>query len=247
MQFFDTHCHLNLSPLKEKLPEVIAGAHAKNVDYMISVGCDMEESRLAMEASKQYENLFYSVGVHPCHEGTLNLDLLREWGRDAVAIGEIGLDFFHPGDRIEQEEIFRQQLELAKELNKPVIIHARDAEAESLAIVKESGIQNAVFHCYTGSKEIAQQIIEAGYLISFTGIITYPKADHLRELIVELPLEKIMIETDSPYLAPQSRRGEVCTPADVVEVAEKIAEIKNLPLTEIAEITTQTAKNFFQI
>lgn len=246
MQIFDTHAHLNLPPLSDDLDKYIFDAKESGVTQIMVVGADIASSTLARDIAEQYDNIYYAVGIHPIHDDEFDLDIIRQLADKAVAIGEVGLDYFHKHDKQVQAEEFRAQIKLAQELDLPLIIHARDAEQDALDILREMGAMSAVFHCYSGNAQIAQQIIEAGYHISFTNIITYPSACELREVVASIPLDKIMVETDCPYLPPQERRGQLCTPTDTLSVVKQIAEIKQLAPEQVAEITTQTAEQFFR-
>ena len=245
------------------------------VRYMINIGSSIEGSRKSVEYARQFPNVFASVGVHP-HDvedfGTKEIKTLKsliagikeESVGDAsiissggkrfekvVAVGETGLDFFRNLSlRQSQEKAFRAHIELAIEYDLPLIIHDRDAHEEIFNILKEySANKNfrGVIHCFSGSLDFASRCIETGLYISYTGVITFPNAKDLQEVVKEIPIEKIFIETDSPFLAPQDKRGKENYPGYVKYIAQKIAELKNLTLEEVAVVTSKNAEDFFAL
>ena len=251
MEFIDTHCHIYYDKYQNDISEVINRAKDKNIKHIICVGVDLESSEKSIILSDQYESVFATVGYHP-HESKLAVDnyldkmleLLKH--PKAVAIGEIGLDYYYKhSDKKTQIKVFREQLELAKDLDMPVVIHNRESDKDLYDNLKNSKINNGVIHCYSSDVKYANKIFDLGLLVSFTGILTFSKS--LQEVVKEIPLEKMMIETDSPYLTPIPFRGKRNEPHMVSLVAEKIAEIKNISIDEVAHVTTETAKNFFGI
>jgi TatD DNase family protein len=256
----DSHCHLDFSEFAADRAEVLLRAKEVGVTTFINPGCTLERSGRAVELAAELPEIYAAVGVHPHDCSEINSESILELEKLAtnpkvVAIGEIGLDYFRLGENVErrtqnvefQKLAFRKQLELARKLSKPVILHTRDAESDTLAILREFADVRGVAHCYTGSLQFAQQLIELGWLIGFTGIITFKNAAALREVVQAIPLEKILLETDSPYLAPEPYRGQRAEPAHVVEVAKKIAEIKSVNLEEVIRVTSNNTKNLFQI
>ena len=251
MEFIDTHCHIYYDKYDHDINDVINRASNNNVNNIICVGVDLESSRKSLELAEQYQSVFATVGYHP-HEAKLTsenyLDEIKKISQKSkvVAIGEIGLDYYYEhSDKKIQIKVFREQLELAKELNMPTIIHNRESDDDLYHNIKESNINKGVIHCYSSDIKYANKLFELGLIVSFTGIITFSKK--LQEVVKEIPMDKIMIETDSPYLTPIPFRGKRNEPYMVKYVAEKIAEIKNISVEEVAEITTKTAKDFFSI
>ena len=251
MEFIDTHCHIYYDKYQNDISDVINRAKDKSIKHIICVGVDLKSSEKSIILSDQYESVFATVGYHP-HESKLAVDnyldkmleLLKH--PKAVAIGEIGLDYYYKhSDKKTQIKVFREQLELAKDLDMPVVIHNRESDKDLYDNLKNSKINNGVIHCYSSDVKYANKIFDLGLLVSFTGILTFSKS--LQEVVKEIPLEKMMIETDSPYLTPIPFRGKRNEPHMVSLVAEKIAEIKNISIDEVANVTTETAKNFFGI
>lgn len=265
----DTHAHLNFQAFRKDADEIIQKSLDQNI-WIVNVGSNFTTSQKAIEIANKYEQGVYAtIGLHPTHlvsgefeeEGQKMkwqvekfeeekyqklLDFRTEAGK-IVAIGEIGLDYHYPNfDKKLQEEQFVKQLNFAYKNNLPAIIHCRDAYDDLLKILKNLDFKiKGVVHCFGGNLEQAKELINLGLLISFTGIITFPKAEKIREVVKNIPLEKIMIETDCPYLAPVPYRGKRNEPIYVEFVAQKIAEIKNTTFEKVAEITTKNAKEFF--
>ena len=251
MEFIDTHCHIYYDKYQDDINEVISRANNNNVNNIICVGVDIESSKKSLFLSEKYSSVFATVGYHP-HESKLALpnylDKLSDLSKHpkVVAIGEIGLDYYYKhSDKKTQIKTFIEQLELAKNLDMPVIIHNREADKDIYKAIKNSKINNGVIHCYSGDIEYAKKIFGLGLFVSFTGILTFSQS--LQKVVKEIPLEKIMIETDSPYLTPIPHRGKRNEPHMVSLIAEKIADIKNISIEEVAQTTTKTAKKFFGI
>lgn len=251
--FIDTHAHLMSEDYKGELTEILERAGISGVERIINIGFDPKSSREASEMAIKYPQCFASLGVHPYDSEKLNADVVGEFerliseNRKIVAIGEVGLDYFKCDVPKElQKKVFREQIKLAISTSLPIIVHSRDADEDSLAVLDEfSGIR-VVFHCFSGNLDFAKKIWERGFYTSFTGNITYPKAENIREVALNCPLDKFMVETDCPWLAPQEVRGQRCEPAFVVSVAKKIAEIRGIPLFEVERISTENAYNFFK-
>jgi TatD DNase family protein len=248
----DTHAHLDDRQFNEDRAVAIQRSFAADVRCIITVGTDLDSSRAAAALAQKHASVYAAVGVHPHDATQVGRDTLEELRRYAgndkvVAIGEIGLDFYRnlsPHDR--QKEAFVAQLELARQINKPVIIHDRDAHAETMAIMRDKARNwRGVLHCFSGDSEMALEIIQMGFYISFAGPVTFENARRLQALARELPLERILIETDCPYLAPQPHRGQRNEPAYVRWVAAKIASLRGMPLERIAEVTTENARQLF--
>lgn len=249
----DTHAHIEMKDFDSDREEVIQRAREAGVGYLISVGATLAGSRKAVELAERYENVYASVGIHP-HDikdmDETTIPTLRELAKSSkvVAVGEIGLDYFKEWSPKElQISRFRELLALAKELNKPVIIHDRDAHEDTLRILKEEGLKNGVVHCFSGDYRFAKEILKLGFYISFTGVITFPKAEDAREVVKHVPIERMLIETDCPYLAPVPHRGKRNEPSYVAEVAKTIAAVKGLSFEDVARITTLNVKDLFGI
>jgi TatD DNase family protein len=249
----DTHCHIQFKPLKNNINDVIKRANNEGVHKMIVVGCDLESSRNALEIAEKNENIFASCGMHPQDSKKLTDEMWSEMKKIAhhkkvVAIGETGLDYFKEySPKNTQTEVLKKHIDLSFETDKPLIIHNRSADNECLKILNEKAVKNCVFHCFASDSEFARKVWMAGYLTSFTGMITYSKAQNVREVVEECPADCMMVETDSPFLAPQKYRGKTNEPSYVIEVANEIARIKNMSFSEIAEITTRNAEEFFNV
>ena len=255
----DTHCHLTDPRLYEQLDAVLARAEAAGVKRLISIGTSITDSRAAIAVCRQKdgkvrENVRCVIGVHPNYTQEAMLDelpVLRDLSSDpaVVGMGEMGLDYFHKfADRKHQAAMFEAQLAIAAEVGRAVVIHSREAIMDTLAIMRGFPQVRAVFHCFTGTMAEAEAILSANekYLISFTGPVTYKKNDALREVVARVPLERMMVETDTPYLSPEPVRGQKTNePALVMHTAAKVAEVKGVDLGEIDRITTANAGAFF--
>jgi len=251
----DTHAHLDMPEFGRDLAAVLDRARAAGVRRIITVGADLPSSRRAVALTAEHADLSATVGVHPHDARTLSDAVLEELARLAdhghvVAVGEIGLDYHYDNSpRPAQRDAFAAQLRLAKRLDLPVVVHCREAHGDALAILREhagAGLRGVV-HCFSGSPADAEALLELGLHISFTGIVTFPKAAGAREVVKVVPLERTMVETDCPYLAPQPRRGKRNEPAYVVHVAEQIAALKGLDIDEVARVTTAVAHDLFGI
>lgn len=251
--FFDTHAHLNDERFNEDRDELIASLPENGVDFTCEIGYDVESSRAAVELSKKYSFIYAAAGVHPHDvEGLCEDDmdkiraLLSE--EKTVALGEIGLDYYYDNSpRDLQKKWFVRQLELAREADCPVTIHTRDAMEDTINILKAHGTGRGIIHCYSGSRESAKILLDLGYYISFAGPVTFKNANSVLEVVRYVPSDRLLIETDSPYLAPVPYRGKRNCPVYVAEVAEKIAEIRGMDLTELAALTTNNAKKIYSI
>jgi TatD DNase family protein len=248
----DTHCHLTDPRLLEQLEAVISRARAAGVTRMITIGTDVEDARAAIALCRSREDVRCAVGIHPNYtqDATLaDVPRIRELQEDGsvMALGEMGLDYFHHfADRKHQASLFDAQLALAAELRRSVIIHSREAIDDTLALMGKYPAVRGVFHCFTGSAGEAERILAAGHLISFTGPITYKKNDELREVVRLVPLDRLMVETDAPYLSPEPmRKQKVNEPALVVHTAAVVAEVKGVTVGEVDRVTTDVAQRFF--
>jgi len=249
--YIDTHAHLMFDKFKADLAEVISRAKEAGVEKIINIGCDLKSCEQAVKMLQDDEMFYATVGLHPYDSLDASEELMEKWeelikdNKRIVAVGECGLDYVKAKvSKEDQEKAFRMHLELAEKVHLPVVIHNREADDDCMEILDDYRV-HAVFHCYGGSAEFARKAWYKGYYTSFTGIITYPNAKELLEVIDEMPMDKFMIESDCPFLAPQSHRGERNEPSFIVEIAEKIAEVKNLNLHEIERISSENAMEFF--
>lgn len=252
LEFADSHCHLNYEGLRERQAEVLTRMQAAGVRRALNVCTTLEESDAVRGLAEQHDFLVCSLGVHPDYEdveteATVG-ELVRRGAHDkVVAIGETGLDYFRlKGDLEWQRDRFRTHIRAARELGKPLIIHTREAPEDTIRILKEERAHEVggVMHCFTESVEVARQAIELNFLISLSGIVTFKNATQVHDVAREIPLENLMIETDSPFLAPSPYRGKTNEPAWVVHVAQRIAELKGCGVGEVARKTTANFERF---
>jgi len=252
---FDTHAHFDSRQFNEDRDELLSSLPEQGVSLIVNPGCDIPTSRKAVELAEQFPFVYAAVGFHPEELEGAELSDLEEIRRLAahekvVAIGEIGLDYYWVKDeegRKKEQEFFRAQLAMAEELGLPVIVHDREAHGDTLAIVKEFPGVKGVFHCYSGSVEMAQELVALGWMISFTGVLTYHNARKAVEVAEAVPLERLMIETDSPYMAPVPHRGKRNDSGYVLHICEKLAEIKGISVQECARRTLENGCRFFGI
>ena len=251
---FDSHAHYDDERFDADRDELLQRIHREGVEYIMTIGSDLASSRAACRLAERYDFIWFAAGIHPEQAGDAPADY-REALKELAAhpkcraIGEIGLDYYwaeNPPKEL-QQEVLRRQLALAQELRLPVIIHDRDAHADTLAIVREFPQVTGVFHCFAGSVEMAQALIKMGWMLSFNGAATFKNAKKAPEVIAAVPLEKLMIETDAPYLTPVPHRGERNDSSYVRFVAEKIAEIKGISAEEVEKATWENGKAFFGI
>ncbi len=249
--YIDSHCHINFPELNQKIDQVLANMLDNNISHALCVSVTLDKINEILDLTQKYSNIYASVGVHPDYEDIQepDIDTLLKYSKNKkiVAIGETGLDYFRlKGDLSWQRDRFRTHIQAAIKSELPLIIHTRNAQDDTIRIMKEEGANDAtgVMHCFTESYEMAKEAIDLGFYISFSGIVTFKNAEVLRETVKKIPIENILIETDSPYLAPVPNRGKLNEPANVRYVAEKIAELKGIPIEKVAEITTN---NFFTL
>lgn len=247
----DSHSHIYGARFNDDQGAVLARAREVGITQLLQVGCNLDESRMVVALAESIPGVYASVGVHPHDANTVDeptLDAIESLSSHpkVVAWGEMGLDFYYDNSpRDVQMEAFRAQMARAQKLDLPIVIHTRDAEPETLEVLKAFPIKRGGhIHCFTGTLDMARELLKLGFHIGFTGIITFKSAKELREVVAEVPLERILIETDSPYLAPIPHRGKRNEPAFVVEVAKKIAEIKGVTIEEVVRITSE---NFFTV
>jgi len=251
--FIDSHAHIDGHEFDQDRGEVIARAYAAGVSTILNVGTGDPHSdafERAVELGQQNENIYTAIGTHP-HDARLYDDVAEEKiktlinNEHVIAWGEIGLDFHYDNSpRDVQIEVFKRQLRAARECDLPVVIHTREAEAETIEILKSEQCRG-VFHCFSGSVDLARRAIEIGFMISFSGIVTFKKADELRAIAKQVPLDRLLIETDCPYLTPIPYRGKRNEPAYVVEVAHCLATLHDVTIEEMARITTENFNRFF--
>ncbi len=254
MPIFDTHAHYDSSAFNPDREAVLAALPEAGVALVVDPGCDLPTSRAALALAEQFPHVYAAVGIHPedCAGYTdADLDALRQLCRHdkAVAIGEIGLDYYWAENppREFQQQVFRRQLELALELDMPVIIHDREAHGDSLAIVKEYPGLRGVFHCFSGSPEMAAELLKRGWYLGFDGPITYKNAKRAPEVAAMTPLDRILVETDSPYMTPVPFRGKRNDSRYLPYVLEKLAEWKGVTTQEMTDITFANGKRLFGI
>jgi len=251
---FDTHAHYDSGAFNADRMEVLASMPEKGVGLILNPGCDLETSKTAVTLANAFPHVYAAVGVHPSDCETYN-DQVEQQLRDLAAapkvkaIGEIGLDYYWKDNAPAevQQEVFHRQMNLAQELGLPVIVHDREAHHDCLEVVKAHPEVTGVYHCYSGSLEDAKILVKLGWMISFTGVVTYKNARRSLEVIEWLPMDRIMIETDSPYLTPEPFRGKRNDSGHVHLVAETIARVKGLEVEEVVRITTENGKRFFHI
>ena len=255
MQLFDSHAHFDDDKFKDDAYEIIENAFNNGVRYILNVGTDIKTSKRSIELAEKFEYVYATVGVHP-HE----VEKLKDSGEEAmrnlcthpkvVAVGEIGLDYYYDHSPRElQKSWLTRQLKMAKELNLPFVLHDRDAHEDIMKIIKTEFPFNksGVFHCFSGSWEMAKELLNMGFYISVGGSLTFKNAKKTVEVVKNISLDKLLIETDSPYLTPEPFRGRRNDSSYMKLVAEKIAEIRETSLEEIAAITTENAKRLFNI
>jgi len=249
--YVDSHCHLNFPELRKNLPEILTNMQENQVTHALCVSVEMDKFSEINELTKNHDNLFASVGVHPDYEDIVEptVDELVSIGlkEKVVAIGETGLDYFRlKGDLEWQRSRFRTHIRAANEANLPLIIHTREAREDTIQILKEELMPGTrgVLHCFTETYEMAMQAIELDFFISFSGIVTFKNAKDLKETATKIPLERMLIETDSPYLAPVPFRGKTNDPSKVIHVAEEISRLKDISVEDVAKMTTS---NFFDL
>ena len=251
---FDTHAHYDDETFDADRDSLLAAMPQEGVGLILDPGCDIGTSKKAVALAAQYPHVYAAVGYHPenCAPYTpSDLDVLREMARNpkVVAIGEIGLDYYWEQNppRELQQEVFRAQLALAQELNLPVIVHDRDAHADCLAIVKEFPALRGVFHCYSGSVEMARELWKLGWYTGFDGPVTYKNARKTVEVAQEVPMDQLLLETDSPYMAPVPVRGTRNDSRNIRHIAEKIAELRGMTADEVIRIAADNGRRLFAI
>jgi len=249
---FDSHAHLDDKAFDNDRNELIRGLYDRGISYVLNASSDVESSKASVKLAEEFDFIYAAAGIHPefakaCTEADIECvkSLLKH--KKCVALGEIGLDYYYNTDSVaEQKFWFDRQLSVAEEKDMPVIIHDRDAHGDCLEIVKRHKARG-VFHCFSGSVEMARELISLGYYISFTGVLTFKNARKAVDVAKDIPIERILIETDCPYMAPEPYRGKRNDPGYVYYTAEKLAEIKGKTVEEIAEITKRNTFELFSI
>ena len=252
MQIVDSHCHINFDELSKKLPDVLANAKQNDISHMLCVSVNLEDFPEVKSLADQYPHIFASVGVHPCYEDVKEptIDDLVELATDdnIVAVGETGLDYFRIEDKdmTWQRDRFKRHISAAKTVNKPLIIHTRSAADDTMRILKEEGADQCrgVMHCFAEDWEVAKKALDLGFYISFSGIVTFKSATNVQEVAKKCPIDRILVETDAPYLAPVPLRGKLNEPANVRHTAQFVADLQAMSLQQLAEHTTN---NFFEL
>lgn len=251
--YFDSHAHYDDKRFDEDRESLISYMHQHGVDYILNSGESMKAIKSGLQLAQEYDFIYTAVGIHPHNVKSLTEDdmtILKLFAQKpkVQAIGEIGLDFYYDNSpRDAQRKWFRRQLELARELDMPVIIHSREASQECFDIIKESGVRKGDIHCYSGSVEMAINYIEMGFYIGVGGVVTYNNAKKLVDVVDSIPLNRILIETDCPYLSPVPNRGKRNDSTNLKFVVDKISEIKGISHDEVAKTTSDNAKKLFGI
>ena len=251
---FDTHAHLNDTAFDADREELMASFAAAGVGLVMNAGCSLESSREVVQMAETYPWLYASVGSHPDAANEVNEEVLEEYRKlcklssKVKAIGEIGLDYYYEDiPREIQLQAFRMQMALAQELDLPVIVHEREAHNDGMSVVKEFPTVKGVFHCYSGSAEMARQLVDLGWCIGFTGVLTFKNARKAVETAASIPLDRIVLETDCPYMAPDPFRGKRNHPGYLYRMAEKLAEIRGISVEEVHAATTANGKRLYRI
>lgn len=249
--YFESHAHYDDRRFKEDREELLGLLPSCGVDYVVNVGCDIKSAKQSIRLAERYDYVYAAVGIHPHELYDMSSQTIEELRRlsqhkKVVAIGEMGLDYYYDRHPRELQQFwFRQQLRLAESVNKPVIIHSRDASQETFDIMASSNVRRGVIHCYSGAAPMAVDYANMGFYIGIGGVVTFPNAKKMVEVVEALSLDKILIETDSPYLAPAPNRGKRNDSRNLSYIVNKIAEIKGETPEKVAEITADNAKKLF--
>ena len=251
---FDTHAHMDSRSFNEDREEVLQNLPNAGINLLMNPGCSLESSKKAVSLSEKYDYIYAAVGSHPDAADEVNDTVLEEYrmlcklNSKVKAIGEIGLDYHYEDiTRQLQKKAFIAQMELAKELDLPVIVHERDAHEDGTAIIKQFPTVTGVFHCYSGSAEMAKELVKMGWYIGFTGVLTFKNARRAIEAAQAIPLDRIVLETDCPYMSPEPFRGRRNDPSKLYRMAEKLAEIRGISADEAARITYENGKRLYRI
>jgi TatD DNase family protein len=256
MELIDTHCHLTFEELAGDVEAVIARSRDSGVTGWITVGTDTQQNRKAIELAEKFQKMYAAVGIHPHDAKDATAEILTELKKLAqnekvVAIGETGLDFhYNYSEPPDQKRVFAAQLKIAAELNLPVIVHCREAFDETIDILKDhaNAVSKVVFHCFSGSAERAKIVLDKGFHISFTGVVTFKNAEKTRDAAKIVPLDRLMLETDCPYMSPEPmRKQKINEPALMIHTARCLAELKAMDLADFAKAVTGTSRAFFSL
>ena len=254
MKYFDTHCHLDFEQFDKDRDEVIKRAKENNVEYMINVGTNIDSSKKVIEIPEKYDFIYSSVGIHPLDVSEYNIQDLKEIeklakNRKVKAIGETGLDFYYSKENKEkQKDFFIGQVEIAGKYNLPLIIHQRESKNELIEIIEKIKLpEKVVFHCFGGDTQLSEYCNKKGFFISFTGILTFKNAKNVKGVAKNYPVEKIMVETDAPFLAPTPYRGKRNEPFMVKYIVDEIADLKMIDKDLTTDIIFKNSVNFFEI
>ncbi|MBI2883251.1 MAG: TatD family hydrolase [Candidatus Methylomirabilis oxyfera] len=251
--FIDTHAHIQMREFDHDRAEALARAEAVGIKRMIAVGYHLAASQKAVEAAQRYPQVYAGVGIHPHDAETYNdaaEEALRALAKQpkVVAIGETGLDFFrNRAPRAMQLDAFRRQIRLARELDLPLIVHDRDAHPDTMQNLGAEGAERVVLHCFSGDLAMAEEAWRRGYYVSIAGPVTYPKNETLREIVRKAKTDRLLLETDCPYLPPQTFRGQRNEPAHLLHTAQEVARLMNMPLAELGRLTAENARRFFRL
>ena len=250
---FDTHAHMNDPAFEADQEEMILGLKEKGTQLVMNVGCCLSSSKDCIALAEKYPFVYAAVGTHPDAADEVDDAVLEAYRQMAqhpkvMAIGEIGLDYYYETiPREIQQKAFRMQMELARELKMPVIVHERNAHDDGMRIVKEFKDVTGVFHCYSGSAEMARQLVDMGWYIGFTGVLTFKNARKAVETAERIPLDRIVLETDCPFMAPEPFRGKRNDPGYLYRMAERLAEIRGITVEEVHRITTENGKRLYRM
>ena len=251
---FDTHAHMDDHAFDEDRAQLLLDLPDQQIALLMNPACSLESSYNAVKLANEYDYIYAAVGSHPDVADEVNEEVLESYRKlcaensKVKAIGEIGLDYYYEDiPREVQKNAFRAQMALAQELDLPVIVHEREAHEDGMTIVKEFPTVKGVFHCYSGSAEMARQLVELGWYIGFTGVLTFKNARKAVEVAASIPLERIVLETDCPYMAPDPFRGKRNDPGKLYRMAEKLAEIRGISVEEIHRITVENGKRLYRI
>lgn len=250
---FDSHAHYHDEAFKEDCDSLLSSFPSKGIEHIVDVATDLESMEEALKLSEKYQFISVALGVHPSYalevDITKALDAIRNLSKNekVVSIGEIGLDYHYDIPKEPQIELFKAQMSLAEELHLPVIIHSREATEATLSVLRQFENVKGVVHCFSGSAQTAEQLLKMGYYIGFTGIITFSNAKKAIHALSVVPLSRLLVETDCPYLAPTPFRGKRCDSTMLTETLQKMAEVKGVPIQEMANITNENARRLFGI
>lgn len=252
MKLVDTHCHIYGEKYKDDIEDVLLESK-KELEFIVNIGYDLESSKISVDMANKYDFIYATVGFHPTDISKMTEESLKKIydmaknNKKVVSIGEIGLDYYWMKDDAEKQKIaFLKQLEIAKELNKPVVIHTRDAMQDTIDILRAEKDITGIIHCYPGSYETAKTVMDRFYF-GINGVVTFKNNKKTQEAVQKIPLDRLVIETDAPYLTPTPFRGKRNKPSYVKYVAEKIAELKNISVDEVIRVTTENAKKIYRI